>query len=127
MSFWQAKSKRKQTGARLKKRCKKRKYELGRTTLKTQIGPVSKKFVRCRGGGKKIRLRKIDQANITDPSTGVTKNVKILKVIENPANVEFTRKRILTKGAKIETELGVARITSRINQIGFVNAVLINE
>ena len=127
MSYWQGRSKRKPTGGRLKKFRKKRKYEMGNPPTETQLGTPKKKFVRGRGGNIKIKLKKTDEANVTDPSTGITKKVKILKVIENPANVEYTRRRIITKGAKIETELGIARVTSRVNQIGIVNAVLISE
>ena len=127
MSYWQGKSKRKPTGGYLKKRRKKRKYEMGRAPIETVVGPTEKKFIRTRGGGRKIRLKKVDEVNVTDPISGTTKTVKILKVIENPANVEFTRKKVITKGAIIETELGIARVTSRINQIGIVNAVLIGE
>ncbi|MHA1309747.1 MAG: 30S ribosomal protein S8e [Candidatus Helarchaeota archaeon] len=127
MSYWQGRSKRKPSGGRLKKRCKKRKYEMGNPPTETIIGPPTKKFVRGRSGIIKIRLKKIDTANVTDKNTGVTKKVKILKVIENPANVEYTRRRIITKGAIIETELGIAKVTSKINQVGIVNAVLINE
>ena len=127
MSYWQGKSKRKPSGARLKKRRKKKNFEMGSPPTPTIIGPTKKKIVRRRSGIKKIRLKKIDEANVTDLNTGVTKKSIILKVLENPANVEFTRKRIITKGAKIETELGIARVTSRLNQIGIVNAVLLNE
>ena len=127
MSFWQGRSKRKTTSARLKKRRKKKKYEMGRATTETVIGEPKKRFDRVRGASTKIRLKKIDEANVTDLDTGVTKKTKIIRVIENPANVEYTRRRVITKGAKIETELGIARVTSKLNQVGIVNAVLINE
>ncbi|MHA1271608.1 MAG: 30S ribosomal protein S8e [Candidatus Helarchaeota archaeon] len=127
MSYWQGRSKRKPTGGRLKKSRKKRKYEMGSPPTETTIGPPLKKFDRKRSNIMKIRLKRIDEANITDPNTGVTKKVKILKLLENPANVEYTRRRIITKGAKIETKLGTARVTSRVNQIGIVNGILIEE
>ena len=127
MSYWQGKSKRKPSGAYIRKRRKKKKYEMGRPPTDTEIGPTTKKFVRVRGNSRKIRLKKVEEANVTDPNTGVTKKTKIIRVIENPANVDYTRRRILTKGARIETELGLAKVTSRVNQIGIVNAVLIYE
>jgi len=46
-------------------------------------------------------------------------------LIENKANKEFLRKRIITKGAIIETELGKAVVTSRPGQDGVINAKLI--
>ncbi|MBD3228677.1 MAG: 30S ribosomal protein S8e [Candidatus Lokiarchaeota archaeon] len=127
MSNWQGKSKRKATSSRLKKRSKKRKFEIGNPPTETIIGDKKKKVIRGRSGIKKVRLKKIDEANVTDPQTGKTEKTKILKLIENPANVDYTRRRILTKGAIVETELGKARITSRINQNGIVNAILLYE
>ena len=53
------------------------------------------------------------------------KKLKILNVIENPANPHLVRQNIITKGCIIETEMGKARITSRPGQSGVLNAVLI--
>jgi len=41
--------------------------------------------------------------------------------------VDFVRRKIITKGAIIKTELGLAKVTSRPSQDGVVNAVLIEE
>ena len=43
---------------------------------------------------------------------------------ENPANPNYVRRNLLTKGAIIKTELGNARILSRPGQDGTINAVL---
>jgi len=43
----------------------------------------------------------------------------------NPANINYVRRNLLTKGAIITTDLGRARIVSRPGQDGVVNAVLI--
>ncbi|HDN05822.1 MAG TPA: 30S ribosomal protein S8e, partial [Candidatus Bathyarchaeota archaeon] len=48
-------------------------------------------------------------------------------VIRNPANVDYDRRGVITKGAIIETSLGLARVTSRPGQNGVINAVLISE
>ena len=53
------------------------------------------------------------------------KRVKIETVIDNPANRNFIRRNILTKGTIVKTELGKARITNRPGQEAHVNAVLI--
>jgi small subunit ribosomal protein S8e len=46
---------------------------------------------------------------------------------ENPANRNFARMNILTKGAIVDTEVGSIRITSRPGQHGLVNAVLLEK
>jgi small subunit ribosomal protein S8e len=106
----------------------KRKYAYGRYfTPATLSDSEERVLVRVRGGNYKIRLRKVAYANVTDPESGTTKKVKILNVIETPANREFARRGIIVKGAVIETELGRAVVTSRPGQDGVVNAVLLKE
>jgi len=66
-------------------------------------------------------------ACITDPKTGKTEKVEITRVVKNPANIDYDRRGVITKGAVIETSLGQARVTSRPGQHGMLNAVLIGE
>jgi len=73
----------------------------------------------------KVRLFGATHANISDPSTGKTERVEILRVVRNPANVDYDRRGVITKGTIIETPLGTARVTSRPGQNGLVNAILI--
>ena len=68
---------------------------------------------------------RIDNFNVFDKKSGKAKLVEIKTVVENPANRNFVRRNILTKGAIVETELGKAKITSRPGQQGFLNAVLL--
>ena len=56
---------------------------------------------------------------------GKFKKVKVLTVKENPANRHFVRMNIITKGAIVETDDGLARVTSRPTRDGMVNAVLV--
>ena len=53
--------------------------------------------------------------------------MKILDVIENPANPHYVRQNIVTRGAIIETDAGRARVTSRPGQHGVISAVLITD
>ncbi|RLF82243.1 30S ribosomal protein S8e, partial [Thermococci archaeon] len=53
--------------------------------------------------------------------------VKIISVVENPANRQYVRRNIVTKGAIVQTEIGKALVTSRPGQDGIVNAVLLKE
>ena len=64
-------------------------------------------------------------ANLYDPKSKTYKKAKIINEIENPANRNFIRRNILTRGAVVETDAGKARITSRPGQDGVVNAVLV--
>ena len=48
-----------------------------------------------------------------------------MDVIDNPASKDFIRRKIITKGAIIKTEIGDAKVTSRPGQDGVINAVLI--
>lgn len=72
----------------------------------------------------KTSLRFADYANVRDISSGQTRKVKITRVLGNPANRDYERRGVISKGALISTELGNARVTSRPSQDGVVNAVL---
>ncbi len=103
---------------------KKRKHELGSTPIKPKLSSEEKrKKRRVRGGRKKQVSLAVKYANIS--VGGKTKRVEIKAVDENPANKDFKRENVLSRGGIIETELGKARITSRPSQDGVVNAVLL--
>ncbi len=72
-------------------------------------------------------MLKAAYANISDPATGKTQKVEILRVTENLANVDYNRRGVITKGTIIETSLGKARVTSRPGRDGLVNALLMTE
>jgi len=119
--------KRKKTGGKKKAYRGKRAYEMGGNPVETKIGEKRLKIERCRGGNIKVKVLSCNSANVTDPKTGKSQKAKIKKVIKNPANRDYERRGILTKGAIIETELGLAKVTSRPGQNGVVNAVLIEK
>ncbi|WP_287589295.1 30S ribosomal protein S8e [Candidatus Borrarchaeum sp.] len=123
MPIQQGRSKRKATGAKLRSFRKKKKYEIGREPVETKVGEEKKKKVRVRGGNFKIKLQAVRYVNVTD--RGVTKKVRVLGVEENPANLDFTRRQIITKGTIIQTDIGLARVTSRPGQDGIINAVTV--
>lgn len=122
---WQGRSTRKYTGGRLVQARGKRKFELGGENANTHLGEISKKIVKVLGGNEKVRLLNANMAMVTDPATKTSKKVKIETVTGNPANKNYTRRNIMTKGSVIKTELGSARITNRPGQEGGINAVLI--
>ena len=116
--------KRKSTGGRYHRPYRsKRKFELARFPANTVLGAKKNKTTRVRSGNLKTRLVATDHANVAK-GTKVTK-MRILNVVDNPANKFLARRNIITKGSIIETEHGRARVTSRPGQDGNVNAVLI--
>lgn len=127
MTKWQGKSLKKPSGGRIWASRNKRKSEMGSEFIEPKIGKAKNIRMRTFGGGEKLNMLSTDVANVMDPSTGRAKKAKIVTVTQNPADMHFVRRNILTKGAIIETELGKARITSRPGQVGVVDAVLIES
>jgi small subunit ribosomal protein S8e len=120
-----ARSKRKYTGKKYRSFRKKRKRELERSRIDTEIGPEKKKKQRGMGGNFKQKLFASQFVNVTDLTTNKTQKVRILGFKENLASKDLNRRHILTKGAIIETEIGNAKITSRPGQHGVLNAILV--
>ncbi|HKZ98271.1 MAG TPA: 30S ribosomal protein S8e [Thermoplasmata archaeon] len=127
MALWQGRSRRKPTGGRYRPLRKKRKHEIGREQQFAFVGPQRLKLYRTRGRNRKVRVLGAEFANVLDPRTAATKKVKILTVKENPSNPHFVTRNILTRGATVETEIGLAKVTSRPGQDGVVNAVLVTS
>lgn len=127
MSYFQGRDNRKPTGGRLHTSREKRRYELGSSPTETAMSSKGdvKKVSRCYGGNIKVRLDEVAFVNVTDPKTNATKKVKVLKVKDNPSNVDYARRGVITKGALLETEMGDAKVTSRPGQHSTLNAVLV--
>lgn len=125
MAKWHLRSKRKTTGGLLKRHGKKKKFQRGRDYIPTLLGETKVRKLSKRGGSSKFSVLTINTANIM--VDGKAKKAKILNVVGNPANAQFVRRNIITKGAEINTDLGKARVTSRPTQHGAVNAVLIEK
>ena len=127
MALWQGKSRRKPSGGRLRLNRKKRRFEIGSEPALTLIGNERLQMIRTRGGGVKVRMLKANFANVMDPATKKTARSKIVTVKKNSANPNYVQRNILNKGAIIQTEAGLAKVTSRPGQDGSVNAVLVKE
>lgn len=124
MSLTQRRPKRKQTGSRYKKDRRKKLFERADHPTHTKIDERKAKSVRTQGGNKKVKILRTKVANVVGKDKKCFK-VEIKTVLENPANSQFVRRNIITKGCIIETDKGKARVTSRPGQDGTVNAVLI--
>ena len=126
MAISHKRSNRKPTGARYKSVLSKKFHELGSDPTFTKLEPVRKRKIRTKGKNQKIKLFSSENANVLDPKNKTFKIVKVKSVVDNPANRNFIRRNIITKGAVIDTELGKAKVTSRPGQEGTINAVLIS-
>ena len=126
--FSQFRSQRKKTGGLYNEIRKKKKRDLGSDFIPIHLKEKEKvKSVRMTGGDLKLRMLASSKANVLDPASGKSKVVKIVTVKENSANPHFVRMNVITRGAVVETELGLAKITSRPGQHGVVNAVLVEK
>ncbi len=127
MGIYQARDTKKPSGGLRRRPYKvKRKYELGNFFTETKLGEkevVEKE--RVRGGNYKIRLKKAVKAVVVNPKTNEVKVEKIVSVVETPANREYARRGIITKGTIIEVESGKAKVVSRPGQDGVINAILL--
>jgi small subunit ribosomal protein S8e len=128
MSVWHGNlHKKKPSGGRKRAYRIKRKFEEGKFPAETILGGTKKKTVKGRGSTTKIKVLSDKYACVTNLKGGKTEKVEIARVVRNPTNVDYNRRGVITKGAVIETSLGLARVTSRPGQDGVINAVLISE
>ncbi|MEM0454138.1 MAG: 30S ribosomal protein S8e [Sulfolobales archaeon] len=127
MSVYQGNDFKRISGGRRRPHRSNRKYEAGSYPTHTTLSSEEHRIMheRVRGGNIKLRVKKCLYVNVTDPKTGKSKKCKILKILETPANREYSQRGIITKGAVVETELGKVRITSRPGQEGVINAILL--
>jgi small subunit ribosomal protein S8e len=127
MALWQGKPQRSKSGRRIRYARGKRRFEIGRETHLATIGPTTIKKNRVRGSQYKFSTKTVNIAYVVDPKTKKTQKTEINSVIDNPANINYIRRNIVTKGAVIDTPLGHAKVTSRPGQVGMVNAVLLKD
>ena len=117
--------KRKKTGGKRHIFRGKRAFEMGSDPAETIVGETRITKKRGRGGKNKLRSLAVNTVNVTDPATGKSQKTEIREVLKNPANVDYQRRGVITKGAILDTPLGQAIVTSRPGQHGAVNAVLV--
>ncbi len=125
MAISQQFSKKKASGARLRRISKKRKHEMGRLPVLTKIGERQMKRIRVEGGNSKDKLLREQMINIFNPGTKKAEKATIKTVIDNKANRNFIRRNILTKGTIVNTDKGQAKVTNRPGQEGTVNGILV--
>jgi small subunit ribosomal protein S8e len=117
--------KRKETGGKRRPYRGRKACEADDYAFETAVGETVSSHKRTRGGSWNFGLRYANKANVFDPSTSKTVKTDIVRVTANPANREYERRGVITRGATIETKLGKARVTSKPSDDGVVNGVLI--
>ena len=127
MSVSNGRSKRKKTGGVYKHNRHKRLAELGAEMIEIRPGEKKVKSLSGMGGTLKLRAIRVKEANVFVPSQKKFQKSEVVQVKENAANPHFVRRNTITKGAVIETKLGLARVTNRPGQEGTINAVLIEK
>ncbi len=125
MAVWHGERGRTPTGGKIVSTRKKRKYELGSLPLLTKLGSEKRITVMGKGGNSKVKAANAEFVNVVDKKSNIVKKVKILGILENPANLHYVRRNIITKGTVVNTEMGKAKITSRPSQHGVVSGILV--
>lgn len=125
MSTRHTRSRRKSTGGRIRRLRKPRKYQQGGEFAASTLGEEMVERTDSRGNRKKLRVKRTGKVNLA--VDGEVETADIEAVMKNPANPDYVRRDILTRGTLVRTDKGTARITSRPGQEGTVNAVLVEE
>ncbi|MFB6116761.1 MAG: 30S ribosomal protein S8e [Candidatus Nanosalina sp.] len=110
----------KKSGGKTRSYRKSKKYDLGSEFSSPSLGETKTEKKDARGNTEKNVLRTENTANLA--VDGEVKSVEIESVLDNPANDNYVRRSLLTKGTVIQTSEGKAKITSRPGQEGVVNA-----
>ncbi len=114
---------RKLTGGRKVALRGRRKFEIDRYPNEAVVGNNQLVVRRTRGNNNKVAFKTAEFANIIDRENKKVTKSKIIRVTKNPANRDYERRGVISKGAMIETENGTAKVISRPGQDGVVNAI----
>ncbi|HUI22978.1 MAG TPA: 30S ribosomal protein S8e [Nitrososphaerales archaeon] len=115
--------KRRPTGGRTRPHRGRRAYEKDGYAIEPVVGPAARRAIHRRGGHVTSGMVTADFANVAD-GKGKTNKSKIIRVKSSPANRDYERRGVITRGAILETEAGDAVVTSRPTADGVVNASL---
>ena len=130
MAKWHGISRRKPSGGRLKRPNRyrgKRKTEVASEEQLAYEGEAdARKNYRKRAGLQTVRLLAVNQVNV-NTKDGKTVRATVKNVVGNDADPNYVRRNIVTKGAVLETNKGLVRVTSRPGMHGVVSGVLVEE
>jgi small subunit ribosomal protein S8e len=130
MAKWHGISRRKPTGGRLKRPSRyrgKRRTEISSEEQLAFVGETdSRKSYRKRAGSQTVRILSVNQVNV-NTKDGKAVRATVKNVVGNDADHNYVRRNIVTKGAVLETDKGLVRVTSRPGMHGVVSGVLVEE
>ncbi|KAJ9064353.1 ribosomal protein S8A [Entomophthora muscae] len=96
--------KRSASGAKRAQYRKKRKFELGRQSANTKLGPKRIHTVRTRGGNTKHRAMRLETGTYSWGSESISRKVRIVAVVYNASNNELVRTNTLVKSAIVQVD-----------------------
>lgn len=130
MAKWHGISRRKPTGGRLKRPSRyrgKRRTEISSEEQLAFVGETdSRKSYRKRAGSQTVRILSVNQVNV-NTKDGKAVRATVKNVVGNDADPNYVRRNIVTKGAILETDKGLVRVTSRPGMHGVISGVLVEE
>ena len=130
MAKWHGSSRRKPTGGRLKRPNRyrgKRRTEVASEEQLAFVGEKdARKNYRKRSGSQTVRALSVNKVNI-NKKDGKTIRATVKNVAGNDADPNYVRRNIVTKGAILETDAGMVRVTSRPGMHGVVSGVPVDE
>ena len=130
MAKWHGISRRKPTGGRLKRPNRyrgKRRTEVASEEQLAYVGEAdARKNYRKRSGSQTVRILSVNQVNV-NMKAGKTVRATVKNVVGNDADPNYIRRNIVTKGAVLDTDQGLVKVTSRPGMHGVVSGVLVEE
>ena len=130
MAKWHGISRRKPTGGRLKRPNRyrgKRRTEVASEEQLAYVGEAdARKNYRKRSGSQTVRTLSVNQVNV-NMKGGKTVRTTVKNVVGNDADPNYIRRNIVTKGAVLDTDQGLVKVTSRPGMHGVVSGILVEE
>ncbi len=123
MAKSQFRSEKKVSGSKYQLVRKKRLCDLGGISAFTNIAQNRTKQKRVKGGNIKIQSLSANFVYVNKDNK--IEKLEIESVVNNPANINYTRRNIITKGAIVKTSEGNVKITSRPGQVGLVQGIFV--
>ena len=102
--------KRRATGGRMPVHQKKRKFEMGRQSSQTKLGPKRVRAIRARGGNMKFRALKIDAGTFSWGSEAISRKTRVLDVVYNATNNELVRTKTIVKNCIVSIDSNPFRL-----------------
>lgn len=114
-------SNRKPSGGKYRHDQPKKLKHMEKPAANTTIGERKLRVKRRRGGSDKYITVQDSTVNVVDGDEAYQATIE--DVTRNPASRHLARRNIITKGAVLETDEGLVKVTNRPGQEGTINGV----